>query len=525
MSTSTDRVMRTLARYFEVAAEGAEDTRQVEAAARRASADPEFHDTLAQVLEADWTACPQQGSKSACTHLKDHADSGIDMIIRLPDSTGCSEEQVYALQVKVSEAAGPDPVVRNYLAQLLVTAIHLERSSFGTREARRFRSQPSARDIVAVRAAWTRLSAADVAPSTLPTYENPRETEVGGKSAPDPLRAQTAAEFMGALRKYRIWAGNPSYREIARAARPPVAASTIAAALSGTRLPTLRMVTALVTGCRGGKDDLDAFTTAWRHVHSADRLSGQQSRQPVDEPSGLNIPTEEPTGRDHISSRRARASSASAATDVALMVRRAAEGDLRAWERLVEQYARLIWSITAEFKLAESDAADVAQTTWLRLLEHIDRIEYPDRVGSWLAATARNECLRSLTAAKGAVLARDEEVLSGVVASGPEVDERNLADERDQVVRDALSSLPRRWQRLLEMLMADPPVSYAEISDELDLPVGSIGPTRGRCLARLRVMLQDPKAGADGRPGSALGDDGSHRDWQVVGELVTGRCG
>jgi RNA polymerase sigma factor (sigma-70 family) len=179
-----------------------------------------------------------------------------------------------------------------------------------------------------------------------------------------------------------------------------------------------------------------------------------------------------------------------ASPDIAGLVRGAAAGDRRAWERLVDQYARLIRSIAAEFKLSESDAADIAQTTWLRLLEHIGRIEYPDRVGSWLAATARNECLRSLAARKRLVLARDEEVLQGVVAIGPEVDERILAHERDQVVRDALSRLPQRWQRLLELLMADPPRSYADISDELGLPVGSIGPTRGRCLAQLRVLLQ-----------------------------------
>jgi RNA polymerase sigma factor (sigma-70 family) len=177
------------------------------------------------------------------------------------------------------------------------------------------------------------------------------------------------------------------------------------------------------------------------------------------------------------------------ALDVAWLVRRAAEGDKRAWERLVEQYARLIWSITAEFKLAETDAADVAQTTWLRLLEHIDRIDYPDRVGSWLAATARRECLRSLAARKRIVLSHDDE-FDSVVAQAPEIDERLLANERVKVVRDALSRLPGRWQRLLEMLMADPPVPYAEISDQLGLPMGSIGPTRGRCLAQLRVLLQ-----------------------------------
>ena len=130
-------------------------------------------------------------------------------------------------------------------------------------------------------------------------------------------------------------------------------------------------------------------------------------------------------------------------TDVARLVRRAAEGDLHAWERLVDQYARLIWSITGEFKLVESDAADVAQTTWLRLLEHIDRIEYPARVGSWLAATARHECLRSLAAHKKVVLSQDDIELAAVDVYEPPVDERLLAAESAQVVREALSRLPR----------------------------------------------------------------------------------
>ena len=177
-------------------------------------------------------------------------------------------------------------------------------------------------------------------------------------------------------------------------------------------------------------------------------------------------------------------------SEVANLVRRAADGDRGAWDRLVAQYARLIWSITVDFKLSESDAADVAQTTWLRLLEHIDRIQYPDRVGSWLAATARNECLRNLAAHKRVVLGHEDGELSEAIAHDQDVDARLLAAERDQTVRDALSRLPRRWQRLLELLMADPPASYAEISDQLDLPIGSIGPTRGRCLAQLRVLLQ-----------------------------------
>jgi RNA polymerase sigma factor (sigma-70 family) len=179
-----------------------------------------------------------------------------------------------------------------------------------------------------------------------------------------------------------------------------------------------------------------------------------------------------------------------ASLDTTGLVRRAAGGDQRAWERLVDQYARLVWSMTRDFKLAESDAADVFQVTWLRLLEHIGRLERPDRVGSWLAATARNECLRALAARKKVVPVPDGATLHDVAAHQPEVDERLLAEERDQTVREALACLPRQWRRLVEMLMADPPASYAQISDQLGLPVGSIGPTRSRCLSKLRNLLQ-----------------------------------
>jgi RNA polymerase sigma factor (sigma-70 family) len=177
-------------------------------------------------------------------------------------------------------------------------------------------------------------------------------------------------------------------------------------------------------------------------------------------------------------------------SDVTLLVQRAAEGDGWAWERLVDRYARLVWAMTRDFKLVESDAADVFQATWLRLLEHIDRLEQPARVGSWLAATAKNECLRSMAARKRVMLVHDDTALRGDARHEPDIDERLLAEERAQAVREALSRLPWRWRRLVELLMSDPPASYAEISDQLGLPVGSIGPTRGRCLERLRVLLQ-----------------------------------
>lgn len=104
--------------------------------------------------------------------------------------------------------------------------------------------------------------------------------------------------------------------------------------------------------------------------------------------------------------------------------------------------------------------------------------------------TARRECLRNVAARKRVVLVHDDGALGDVVAHDPEVDERLLADERAQHVREAISHLPWQWQQLVRLLMADPQPSYAEISDQLGLPIGSIGPTRGRCLARLRALLQ-----------------------------------
>ena len=197
------------------------------------------------------------------------------------------------------------------------------------------------------------------------------------------------------------------------------------------------------------------------------------------------------SGADDLDTGARRANAAGPdASEVVSWVRRAATGDLQAWNRLIDQYSKLIWSITANFKLAESDAADVVQTTWMRLIEHIDRIEQPARVGSWLASTARNECLRHVAARKRMVLVHEDGELDSADRHGPEVDEALLASERAQYVRDAMAHLPPQWRRLMELLMADPPASYSEISDQLGLPIGSIGPTRGRCLAKLRVLLE-----------------------------------
>lgn len=174
--------------------------------------------------------------------------------------------------------------------------------------------------------------------------------------------------------------------------------------------------------------------------------------------------------------------------EAADLVRRAGAGDRGAWEQLVDRYARLVWAVTHNCRMSESDASDVAQTTWLRLLEHIDRID-PARVGAWLATTARHECLRVIALRRRTLLTYEDNALEDVAESQPDLDESLLAGERAVEVRRALQTLPERWQELLKLSTADPPVPYAEISARLDLPIGSIGPMRGRCLAKLRTLL------------------------------------
>jgi RNA polymerase sigma factor (sigma-70 family) len=177
-----------------------------------------------------------------------------------------------------------------------------------------------------------------------------------------------------------------------------------------------------------------------------------------------------------------------ARSEAANLVVLAAAGDQQAWSRLVDHYARLVWAVTRSFRLTDSDASDVSQVVWLRLLEHIDRVD-PVRVGAWLVVTTRRECLRVLAFRKRVLLTYEPDDFEAAAAGAPELDAGMLADERAVDVRRALQSLPDRWQQLLGMLMADPPAPYAEISQKLGLPIGSIGPIRGRCLQKLRLLL------------------------------------
>lgn len=168
----------------------------------------------------------------------------------------------------------------------------------------------------------------------------------------------------------------------------------------------------------------------------------------------------------------------------------AASGDQSAWDGLVARFENLVWATVRSFRLGDARSADVVQTTWLRLVESIDRINDPERLGGWLATTARRECLRVLRDSGRSVPVGDEDILDRAdTTEWAEPDATLLRDERDGALWRAFGRIAERCQRLLRLLTADPAPTYEDIGQAMEMPIGSIGPTRQRCLDRLRVEL------------------------------------
>ena len=171
---------------------------------------------------------------------------------------------------------------------------------------------------------------------------------------------------------------------------------------------------------------------------------------------------------------------------VILLVTRARAGDQQAWNALVERYAPLVWSICRRYQLGGADASDVGQNVWLHLVDQLGNIRDPAALPGWLATTTRRECGLVLCARRSppAVQVLDAENIPDQHTGLAE--HELLVAERHAALREAFTDLPSRCQRLIGMLTEDPPVPYAKISAELGIPIGSIGPTRRRCLDELR---------------------------------------
>jgi RNA polymerase sigma factor (sigma-70 family) len=167
------------------------------------------------------------------------------------------------------------------------------------------------------------------------------------------------------------------------------------------------------------------------------------------------------------------------------LVRAAAAGDGAAFAALVDRFAGMVWHVARAFRLNDADSADVSQSVWLRLATHIGGIREPDTIGAWLRTTAQNECL-SLLRRTGRMVPVGLDVAERADSSAPGVDVGLIADERRRAYAEAFSSLPPRCQALFRLLAADPAITYPRIAEILDIPQGSLGPTRLRCIERVR---------------------------------------
>jgi RNA polymerase sigma factor (sigma-70 family) len=186
-------------------------------------------------------------------------------------------------------------------------------------------------------------------------------------------------------------------------------------------------------------------------------------------------------------------------TDPGDLVARIIAGDQDAWVALTDRYTNVLWSVARGMRLSMADSADAVQTTWLRLVERIDTLREPQHLGSWLVTTVRRESLAMLRRGAHTRPAQSEE-WEDIPAAGDPLDEALVREERDVALWKAFNALSVRCQALLRMLIADPAPSYAEVSAAFGVAVGSIGPTRQRCLNALRKIMTSGAEASDISP-------------------------
>ncbi|HET9256762.1 MAG TPA: sigma-70 family RNA polymerase sigma factor [Pseudonocardiaceae bacterium] len=165
------------------------------------------------------------------------------------------------------------------------------------------------------------------------------------------------------------------------------------------------------------------------------------------------------------------------------------------WDDVFHQYASLVSATVRSFQLQDADAHDAVQATWLRLVENVHRVRFPERLGGWLTTTARNECLRICRQAspppQECVPVPDDVADQSI---GPE--QRVVDAHTAQLLWDIVAELPPRQRAVVRELFTDDPRSYTDLAQVAGMPVGGIGPTRARALRQLREMLDGDGLGA-----------------------------
>jgi RNA polymerase sigma factor (sigma-70 family) len=173
---------------------------------------------------------------------------------------------------------------------------------------------------------------------------------------------------------------------------------------------------------------------------------------------------------------------------LAACVERARRGELPALDEVVTELNPLLWHVARSQGLDAEDAADVVQTTWLELVRRLPEIRSPQSLTAWLVTATRREAWR----VRGRVRREtpgDAELLDEADADGGDLDDRLLVGERDRCLWRHFQRLPERCRTLLRIVAYVERPDYSAVAEALGMPRGSIGPTRGRCLAKLRAML------------------------------------
>lgn len=171
-------------------------------------------------------------------------------------------------------------------------------------------------------------------------------------------------------------------------------------------------------------------------------------------------------------------------------------GNEDALGQIVTELSPLLWQVARAAGLSSEDAEDVVQTAWMRLVEHLNRIDTPVALTKWLVVTTRREAWEVRAAGRRQV-PTDEDWLATLPDQGPGAEELAIIDDQRSALWAALGKLSSRCQELLRIMAFVPGSDYSAVATALGMARGSVGPTRGRCLARLRAILtRDPDEGS-----------------------------